>query len=192
MMYDGRLSSEFQSYLLTAERVLWSGQPKQGLALSGKDALLIPFSLLWGGFAFAWNAGVWFAPFGDDTGAGSGLFFKLWGLPFLVVGIYLIFGRFLHDAYLRKQLVYAVSDRRVMILRGARFSSLDVNRLPRLDLDEHRDGTGTLAFESGPSMFLGGRQGFGFWVPALDGTAKFFRIEKPRTVYELVRKQSTT
>ena len=181
----------FQPYLLSGERVLWSGQPKQGLALSGKDALLIPFSLMWGGFAIFWNAAVWLAPFSNGTGDGPGVFFKLWGLPFLLIGLYLIFGRFLHDAYLRKRLFYAVSDSRVMILRRTQFSSMEINRLPRLDLDEHRDGTGTLAFENGTSMFFGSRQGFDFWVPALGGTARFFRIPHPRTVYELIRQRAT-
>ncbi len=147
---------------------------------------------MWAGFAIFWNATVWMAPFGNGGGDGPGLFFKLWGLPFLIVGLYLIVGRFFHDAYLRKRLVYAITDRRVMTLRGARFSSLDIARLPRLDLDEHRDGSGTIAFESGPSMFYGGRQGFGWWVPALEGTAKFFRIQQPRTVYELIQRQAVS
>ena len=80
-------SQPFQSYLLTGERVLWSGQPKQGLSLSGKDALLIPFSLMWGGFAIVWNAAVWLAPFDTKTSGDPDWFFKLWGLPFLVIGI---------------------------------------------------------------------------------------------------------
>lgn len=90
-MNDFQSLNPFQSYLFPRERVLWTGQPKQGIALSGRDALLIPFSLLWGGFAIFWNVGVWTFP---KTGQSVDWFMPLWGLPFLFVGLYLIFGRF--------------------------------------------------------------------------------------------------
>ena len=137
-----------QPYLLTGERILWTGQPKQGLALTGKDAFLIPFSLMWGGFAIVWNAMVWLAPFDTSTGGGPGWLFKLWGLPFLIIGLYLIAGRFFHDAHIRKKLFYAVTDQRILVLRGSKLTSLDIHRLPRLELSEHRDGSGNLAFEA--------------------------------------------
>jgi hypothetical protein len=182
------MNAPFQPYLLPGERVRWSGQPKQGILLGGRDAFLIPFSLLWGGFAIFWNAMVWLAPFGTASDDGSAWFMRLWGLPFLVIGLYMMVGRFLHDARIRKKTVYAVTDERVLVLRGAKFISLDIQRLPRLELSEHRDGTGTLAFEAGNMMAWGGMNGFGWWLPSLSGgAAQFFRIEGPRKVYELIR-----
>ena len=179
----------FQPYLFTGEHIVWSGQPKQGLAFGTRDILLIPFSLMWGGFAIFWNAMVWFAPFNANSREVPGWLFKLWGLPFLVVGLYLIAGRFFHDAHIRKKLFYAVTDQRVLVLRGSKISSLDVNRLPRLELSEHRDGTGTLAFEAS-TLSLGTMNGLSWWLPAVGSAAQFFRIQNPRKVYELVRKQS--
>ena len=182
-------SQPFQSYLLTGEHVLWSGQPKQGLALSGRDAFLIPFSIMWGGFAIFWNAMVWLAPFDMKSGENPDWFFKLWGLPFLFVGIYLIAGRFFHDAHIRKKLLYAVTSQRILTLRGSKIISLDIHRLPRLELSEQRDGTGTLAFEASNAMSMGGMNGFSWWLPAVSATAQFFRIQNPRNVYELIRNQ---
>jgi hypothetical protein len=181
----------FQQYLLTGERILWSGQPKQGFALSGRDTFLIPFSLMWGGFAIFWNAAVWLAPFDGGSGVDPSWFFKLWGLPFLVAGLYLIGGRFFHDARLRKKLFYAVTDQRILVLRGSKITSLDIQRLPRLELSEHRDGTGTLGFEASDNFsWGGGRNGFSWWLPALSSATQFFRIQNPRKVYELVRDQA--
>lgn len=182
-------AESFRPYLLSGERVLWTGQPKQGVMLSGRDTFLIPFSLLWGGFAIFWNVGVWSFP---SDGEGPGLFFKLWGLPFLVAGVYLIIGRFFHDAQIRKSLLYAVTDQRILVLRRLKITSLDIDRLPRLELSEHRDGTGTIAFEAinyGP--WGGGMNGWSWWLPSLSGgTTQFFHVSGPRTVYELIRNQS--
>jgi hypothetical protein len=183
-------AQSFQPYLFPGERILWSGQPKQGLVLSSKDALLIPFSLMWGGFAIFWNAMVWLAPFATNAAGDPGWLFRLWGLPFLIVGLYLIAGRFFHDAGIRKKLFYAVTDQRILVLRGRRITSLDITRLPRLELSEHRDGTGTLAFEGGNNMSWGGMNGFGLWLPALSNSTNFFRIQNPRKVYELTRNQA--
>lgn len=175
------------SHLFTGERIVWAGQPKQGLVLGARDALLIPFSLLWGGFAIFWNASVWLIP---HTQNGPDLFFRLWGLPFLAVGLYLIVGRFWHDAALRKRLTYAVTNQRIVVMRGlSKVSSLDIHRLPRLELSEHRDATGTIDFEGNP-MFSGrSMNGFGMWVPALAGGIQFFRIANARSVYEIIQKQ---
>jgi hypothetical protein len=179
----------FRLHLFPGERLLWSGQPKQGLVLSGRDALLIPFSLLWGGFAIFWNVSVWTFP---NTGQSIDWFMPLWGVPFLVAGFYLIFGRFIHDAAVRKRMFYGVTDQRILVLRGlssAKLRSLDIHRLPKLELSEHRDGTGTIEFDGDSSFFGSGRNGFGYWTPALSNATQFFRIDNPRKVYELIRGQ---
>ena len=173
--------------LFAGERIVWTGQPKQGLVLGARDFLLIPFSLLWGGFAIFWNASVWTIP---STGEGPDWFFRLWGLPFLIIGLYVIAGRFLHDALLRRRLTYGVTNQRILVARGrSKVTSLDIQRLPRLELSEHRDGTGSIDFEEN-SMFSGRTMnGLGVWLPALAG-AQFFRIASPRGVYEMIRNQA--
>jgi hypothetical protein len=59
----------FQPYLLTGKRVVWTGPPKQGVALSGRDTFLIPFSFMWGGLAIVWNVGVWGGIGGNNEAA---------------------------------------------------------------------------------------------------------------------------
>ena len=185
-MQDFSPVDTFQPALMPGERVLWTGRPKQGWLLSGRDAFLIPFSVMWGGFAIFWNAGVWGI---TGTGSAAPLFFKLWGLPFLVIGVYFVVGRFIHDAAVRRDIAYAVTDKRVLVRRGAnsgRIRSLDIAHLPRLELEEHRDGTGTIEFENESPAF-GGRNGFAYWAPALSKTMRLVHIDEPRRVYELIR-----
>ena len=93
--------------LSRGERLLWSGAPRQGIAFRQSDLFQIPFTLLWGGFALFWNVAVW---------AGDGpIFFRLWGLPFLLVGVYMVVGRFWLDARRRARTSYGVTTERVLI-----------------------------------------------------------------------------
>jgi hypothetical protein len=181
-------SQAFQPYLLTGERILWTGQPKQGFALRPADSFLIPFSLLWAGFALVWNIAVWTFP---SSGEQPDLLFKLFGLPFLIIGIYMIVGRFIHDAAIRKAIRYAVTDQRALFLRRSKFSSLELSRLPKLELTEGRDGSGTIAFQNEPSLFNYAQSGaMSLWVPSLSAASQFFKIENPRHVYQLIRDNS--
>ena len=172
--------------LLSGERVLWEGKPSTGLILRPIDVFLIPFSLMWGGFALFWNLSVWMI----DTDGGD-LLFKIWGLPFLIVGIYITVGRFWIDMRQRQRLTYLVTDHRILIVKQGSSSttkSVDIKRLPSLELEERRDGTGTICFGTSSNWF--GRNNFGIWQPSLDPTPQFIRIENARKIYELIEEQA--
>ena len=130
------------------------------------DALLIPFSILWGGFALFWNGTVW--------ATNAPWFFRLWGLPFLLAGLYITVGRFVHDSWIRSRLRYAVTDRRVVIARPGRVRSLAVGRLPLFDVTDRANGSGDIRFGEGPSLF--GGNGFQLWVPSTSSVPQFLAI----------------
>ena len=50
------LEQAARSELARNEKLLWSGQPRGGIKFRAADALMIPFSLMWGGFAVFWEA----------------------------------------------------------------------------------------------------------------------------------------
>lgn len=171
----------FQGRLLPGERVLWEGQPAQGLLMTSRDALLIPFSLVWCGFAVFWTFGA--------NGMGAPPFFLLWGAMFICIGLYFVVGRFAADAWLRRRTYYAVTDRRVLILRLAplsKFTAIGLSQLPDLDLTERNDGRGTIRFGQAISMW--GNRNMAGWSPALDPTPQFIAIAEARRIFDLIQR----
>jgi hypothetical protein len=173
-------TSAFSGRLLRGEKIAWWGQPAQGLLLTSRDLLLIPFSLVWGGFAIFWETSV--------LSMNGPIFMKLWGVPFVLVGLYLIAGRFLLDAWLRGQMYYAVTDKRVLILLPgpfSRFQALSLGQLPDVNLSERADGRGTIRF--GPAAPYRSGSGFSGWTPALDPMPQFVAIEDARRVFDHIQ-----
>jgi hypothetical protein len=174
-------SALFQTFLLPGERIVWTGRPKQGFALHKADAFLIPFSWLWLGFIV-----FFFLMFPTSADDEVPVFPVI--AVFLAIGIYAAFGRFIHDAIIRSRLSYAITDQRVLFMRGSRrFSSLDLKQLPRLELAEHGDKSGTIRFENSPSLLDGTKTtDLTIWLPTI-ASLQFFRIREPRKVYQLIR-----
>ena len=170
--------------LLSDEGIVWEGKPYSGLVFRPIEAFLIPFSLAWGGFALFWNTSVW------TTNAD--LSFKLFGLPFVIAGVYVTIGRFLLDMHVRRMTTYIITNKRVLITRGAngsKLKSLDIKRLPSLEFDERSDGSGTIRFSASSGWFSGANN-FGIWQPTFDPTPQFIRVPQVRSLYELIQKQS--
>lgn len=167
--------------LAPLEQVLWSGRPKQGIFLRGADAFQIPFSVLWCGFALFWESGV------ARTG---NAFFMLWGVPFVAIGLYMVFGRFIVEARQRARTCYAVTGRRVLIVSGifARsVKSLELKGLADLTFSEGRDGRGSIVF--GPETGLAGMFGGASSWPGsrTQAAPRFDLIEDARAVHRIIR-----
>jgi hypothetical protein len=132
----------------SGERLLWAGQPAQGLRLQTADLFLVPFSLLWTGFVIFWEF--------MAISSRAPMFFRLWGLPFLAVGLYLTAGRFFADARRRSATCYGLTDRRILIRTGSStptLKSLPLAGLQDITLQEGPDGRGTIIFGPFPSPY---------------------------------------
>ncbi|HEV7903272.1 MAG TPA: PH domain-containing protein [Pyrinomonadaceae bacterium] len=172
-----------RAQLESGEQLIWHGQPRQGLLLRPSDALMIPFSLLWGGFAIFWETSVILT--------GAPVFFWFFGIPFVLIGLYLIFGRFFTDARTRAHTFYGVTNDRIIITSGKhnkRVQSLSLSTLGDITLDERADGSGTITFAAANP--LGRRGNFGA-MPGV-GTGRqtppsFEMIPQAKKVYEMIR-----
>ncbi|HTP76464.1 MAG TPA: hypothetical protein VMJ73_05740 [Rhizomicrobium sp.] len=161
-------------YLMAGEHMVWSGEPRRGIILTASDIFLIPFSLLWGGFAIFWEASV--------VTSHAPIFFELWGVPFVGAGLYIIVGRFFVDAWTRKQTAYLLTDRRILLVRSgplASTTSLQLRTLTNVQLKEASAGRGTIIFGDMIPYRWAVPRGW----PGMPNAPMFFQIEDAHSVY---------
>ena len=194
----GEAMNTSQSFSIDAEfrqneKAIWKGKPATGIMLRGSDALFIPFSLLWGGFAIFWETtaisiAAKTTP-NDQSAAAAVLIFPLFGIPFVLVGLYLIFGRFVIDAKRREKTEYAITNQRVIIKSGffsRKVKSLNLASMPEISFTEKSNGTGTITFGESNSPY--GFMMRGFSWPGMPYAPTFEMIDNVRSVFELIQK----
>jgi hypothetical protein len=181
MDFDG---SSIERELNSGERLLWKGRPRGGIRLRGMDAFLIPFSLFWAGFIF-------FAAFaGVHQGLNKGP--AGWSAliplsPFIVIGLYILVGRFFVDAMMRARTEYGVTNRRAIIVSGLfsrSIKSIDLRSTSEIALNERGDKSGTITFGPTPFGWWMQRNPWGFGSSS--ATPSFDMIEDVRSVYRII------
>lgn len=164
-----------RSELERDETLIWAGRAGRGIRFTSRDAFMIPFSLMWCGFAIFWETTVILV--------NAPLLFKLWGIPFVVVGLYIVFGRFLVDARRRAKTFYGVSDRRALIVfagRTRRVTSLQLAN-QQLQLEQSARGSGSILFgeqsqqRAVGTFFIAQSNASGFRFEAIDDARAVYR-----------------
>jgi len=140
---DPEASSKLQPELLAGESLLWAGRPNPNVIFSSGDWFQIPFSLFWVVFTAFWESaalGFW----GNNVKGGPSVFMSLWGIPFVLIGQYLLWGRYVYDGWLKRRTYYGVTSKRILTVqegwnRKASFNYIDV--LPTIDKEGSETGT---------------------------------------------------
>lgn len=166
----------WEPYLDEDETVLWTGQPKPGLMFKSSDIVLSGFGFFFFAFAIFWTT------MAGSMGSEAGLFgyvFPLFGVPFILVGGYLLFGRFFWDAFVRGKTRYALTNRRAIVAKsafGRSMASHPITKSSEIELQVGPPDTVNFA-----SKFVRSKNG-GHNVPV-----GFERIEDGTSVYKLLR-----
>jgi hypothetical protein len=139
-----------QSELLSGEFLLWAGQPARKVIFHPRDVFAIPLSFMWGGFAIFWELSVT-GTAGLNNSHPAPAWFALWGIPFVLFGQYMIWGRFLYTAWRKARTHYGVTNKRILVLNTAPSRKLTDRSLRNLDsvsVTTRDDGIGTIEFNS--------------------------------------------
>lgn len=156
--------------LVSGEQLLWSGRPRRGLRLRKVDALLIPFSLIWCGVLGLAGA--------DAAEAGAG-WYLLAFTPLVLIGLYLLVGHVVLDAWRRERTVYGLTDCRALIAGGLlrrRVTSFPLATVPFVHLRAGPDGRGTISFGAAEGWSIGGK----------DVASAFVMVDDARRVHALI------
>ena len=130
-------------YLSPGESILWQGRPQRFTPFTENDIFMIPFSLFW--------CGTLFPGFLEDIKDGIGLF-GLFFIPFVLAGLYVLFGRLVVRWFLLKHTAYAITTRKILRRRGKKVDLLQGYSMPPMQVKEHRDGLKSILF--GQSSFF--------------------------------------
>ena len=170
--------------LLDGEKILWTGQPDPSKIFTAADLFLIPFALFW--ISMPTMGGVSMLKDGDFSGA-------LFIVPFLLIGSYLLVGRFFYKSWAKRKTYYAVTDRRVIVINGGlkhRIAASFIRDIVAVNSSINKNGEGMVIFGNA-SIFAAsfGNSGFG---TAENQTAPlppiFYDLKNAQEVLDLVNR----
>ena len=140
--------------LIAGERLLWAAQPRASRLWGGFGLYL--FAIPWTAFALFWEsmALIPFLMAGPDTSAawkwGFGIVFPLFGLPFIAVGLAMLYTP-IHAMRKAGRTVHALTNRRLLTLvegSKAELKSAFVDRIGPIERSEGRDGWGSISVQT--------------------------------------------
>lgn len=128
----------WESFLREGEVLLWTGAPSSALRVRRADRIAVPISVAIAVFAGAWNAVAW----NEDAPT----IFPAVGAAFLLFALYVLIGRFYHDAWRRRRTRYAITSERLLIATNSFSRAMKALELDGALKVERRRGDGDFVF----------------------------------------------
>lgn len=144
-MPDVDALERLQSHVRPDEQLLWAGGPDPLVTFTANDLFLVPFTILWGGFAMVWET----AALTEGP-----VIMKLWGIPFVLVGLYMMVGRFFCKRYAKRRTFYGVTSQRALIVSPRSFTDTPLRNQP-VSVQRSRDGRHATVTIGGPPPIRG-------------------------------------
>jgi len=167
------------------EKLLWSGRPQQGFVWNTEDAFLVPFGIVWtAGVLDIGIEGIWSGKF-DLTNTLVQVS-SIVPLFFLMVGLYLMIGRFVVDAWHRSRTFFGLTDRRAIIVVGGTTYSVPIHSKMEVTKIKHWNKRGTIVFGDGGSD--NAKHEKTKYSIGADKSCCFEKIDEADAVYDHVRR----
>ncbi|PZF62708.1 hypothetical protein DEI81_09185 [Curtobacterium sp. MCBD17_013] len=102
------------------EHLLWSGRGDPSVLFTGRDAFLVPFSIVWCAFVAFWIT--------EAASGGAPRFLVAYGGVFALIGLHMLVGRFIVKRHRKRVTAYGITDRRALVTTGRRTKDTPVTR----------------------------------------------------------------
>jgi hypothetical protein len=139
----GSAHAAITSRLARGEKLIWSDRPRPKLLAQRELNFGFFVGIFFFGFALFWMS------MASQAGA-----FALFGIPFVAVGLWIVSGP-LRAYYRAANLVFALTDRRALIVSRNEVKSYPLEQIDFVDTKSFADGSGHVYFHKEPTGFSG-------------------------------------
>ncbi|KAA2255373.1 hypothetical protein F0L68_28640 [Solihabitans fulvus] len=170
--------------LLPSEEVLWTGSPVRFPVFDAGDILAVLLGLVWFVFAIFWTT--------TAAQGGAPAWFLLWGVVFMLMGLYMAAGRLLVRWLSLRSTNYTVTNLRLIAtwtsFGSARERSRYLSSLEPPVLSADEDGVGTIRFgeQSAFQVLLSQPMMMGRWNRGQPPVIELRAISNARFVRDLI------
>lgn len=136
------IAEKFRHKLNPDEKLIWIGQPQQGIMLRIGDVLIIPCSIVWVYFEFSSQSSVF-------TIGNIHPIIVLLKILVVLLCLYATVGRFFYDMLQRQKTYYALTNARAIIITELlipRIKSIYFKKLTEINISTKANGKGIITF----------------------------------------------
>lgn len=143
--------SKINEFILQDEQLLWTGKPVKKIKLLPAERFNIVFGIFWTAFSAFWIAMASWGTSQIEGGDAMTKIFPLFGVPFLLIGLYLVFVAPIRSKNRRKNLEYALTNKRILILYNGKTQNLQsfkYSEIQNVNFGCDELGVGVVTFSS--------------------------------------------
>lgn len=118
--------------------VLWKGKPEKGITASSHDLMTIPFGIFFTLFAIFWTA----------MAASGFAIMAVFGIPFILVGLYMLGGKYIINERMKDKTAYVITNKAIIRKRGNRVDIWYGSDLNNMKVFTHKNGTTSFVFSN--------------------------------------------
>lgn len=172
------LKLEVNPYLDVNEDVVWCDKPAKKFVFTSADIFTTLFGAVWLSFSVFW---VFSAYMSTESTDGTFNIFPLFGIPFVVVGLYLLLFRHIVSFAKRKNMVYALTNKRALIVHTGKRQYVQEYRyenISNIQMKCDDNDIGSIFFLTGEVRYNNGR--------SYSSTSGIFGIKDTKKVYKIL------